>query len=403
MTIIYKYLIPLMSVLFFALVLSCKEKYSEQDEHMHTDAADDHSDDAHVQGEIHLTKKQIEAIQLKFGKLSNIKINDFVKATGTLGLPPNALNSVSAKAEGFIKNSNKYVEGSYVKKGIIMAYLENPEFIRLQQQYLEVAADLVYDRQELNRQRKLLQANAGIEKNVQKLQSTINMKTATLKGIAKQLNYLGIRVEQLTTDNIQERIPIYAPMSGYITSIKMHNGRYVTPEMELMEIVNENHLHLELDIFEKDISKIVEEQAISYIVPALGNTVYEGEVHIIGKEFNSENKTVRIHGHLGKKRPKFIKDLFVEAKIWLNDQTVRALPEKAIIKDGQSSYIYIANPDTEDDEIKFYKILVKPGVTDKGFTSVNILDTIPEDMQIVTEGAFFVYAQSKSGELSHDH
>ena len=170
-----------------------------------------------------------------------------------------------------------------------------------------------------------------------------------------------------------------------------------------MEIVDEKHLHLELDIFEKDIANIKEEQKISYTVPALGNTAYDGEVHVIGKEFNTQNKTVRIHGHLEKKRPKFIKDLFVEAKIWLNDQTVQALPEKAIIKDGASSYIYVANDQVESEELKFEQIMVLPGTTDEGFTSVKLIDKIPDGMKIVTKGAYYVYAQSKAGELAHEH
>lgn len=385
-------------------------EHSEEDGHNHGAAKEEHSEDdghghgeEHEEGEIHLTKEQIKTMNIKFGDFSKIKINDYVSATGTLGLPPNALTSVSAKASGFIKNSNKYVEGSYVKKGIIMAYLENPEFIQHQQEYLEIAAELVFDQQELARQKTLVESNAGIEKNVQKFQSEVNRKTATLKGIAKQLAYLGINVTDLSPDNIVERIPIYSPMAGYITSIKMHNGMYVTPELELMEIVNENHLHLELDVFENDIANIKEEQQISYTVPALGNQVYKGEVHIIGKEFNTENKTVRIHGHLEKERPKFIKDLFVEAKIWLNDQTVQALPEKAIIKDGASSYIYVANDQTEEEELKFEQIMVIPSTTDKGFTAVKLINEIPEGMKIVTDGAYYVYAQSKAGELEHEH
>ena len=385
-------------------------QHSEDDGHNHGAEKDSHSEEdghghgeEHEEGEIHLTKAQIETMNIQFGDFSKIKINDYINATGTLGLPPNALNSVSAKASGFIKNSKKYVEGSYVKKGVIMAYLENPEFIQHQREYLEVAAELVFDNQELARQKTLVEANAGIEKNVQKLQSEVNRKTATLKGIAKQLAYLGIKVANLSSDNIVERIPIYAPMRGYITSIKMHNGMYVTPDVELMEIVDENHLHLELDIFEKDIANIKEEQRISYTVPALGNQVYEGEVHVIGKEFNTANKTVRIHGHLEKERPKFIKDLFVEAKIWLNDQTVQALPEKAIIKDGTSSYIYVTNEQGDGEEAKFEQIMVIPGTTDKGFTAIKLINEIPKGMKIVTDGAYYVYAQSKAGELEHEH
>ena len=373
------------------------EEHAENDGHGHGEEGE------HEEGEIHLSKEQIKTVGISFGDLSSIKINDYISATGTLGLPPNAYSSVSAKAAGFIKNSNKYVEGHYVKKGAIMAYLENPDFIRQQQEYLEVSAELDYLRQELERQKKLVEADAGVIKNMQKLQSQVNMKTATAKGIAKQLAYLGINTDNISPDNIAERIAIVAPMSGYITSINMHNGMYVTPEMVLMDIVSENHLHLELDVFEKDISKLKEEQKISYTVPSLGDKVYQGEVHIIGKEFNTENKTVRVHGHLEKDRPKFIKDLFVDAKIWLNDQTVSALPEKAIIKDGTSSYIYVANDQTDGDEIKFEKLMVVPGASDKGYTSIKLIDKLPEGMKIVTEGAYYVYAQSKAGELEHEH
>lgn len=415
-------IISIISLSVVLLFFSCGHSHAEDDghNHDHEHEAEQHSEDdghgnethseddghghgKHAEGEIHLSKEQIQTMNIQFGDFSKVKINDFIKVTGTLDLPPNAYSSVSAKANGFIKSTKKYVEGSYIKKGVNMGYLENPEFIQQQQAYLEVQAELTFLRQELERQTRLVNANAGVAKKQQKLQSDVNIKTATLKGIGKQLAYLGINTSNLSPDNITERITIISPMAGYITSVNMHNGMYVTPQDELMEIVNENHLHLELDIFEKDISSIKEGQKISYTVPAMGNETYDGEVHIIGKEFNTENKTVRIHGHLEKEHPKFIKDLFVEAKIWLNNQTVQALPEKAIIKDGASSYIYVANDQSNEGEIKFEAIRVVQGITDNGFTSVKLIDAMPDKMKIVTEGAYYVFAQSKAGELSHEH
>jgi len=56
----------------------------------------------------------------------------------------------------------------------------------------------------------------------------------------------------------------------------------------------------------------------------------------------------------------------------------------------------------EEDELKFEKIMVIPGITDNGFTSVKLIDEIPEGMKIVTDGAYYVYAQSKAGELEDD-
>ena len=78
------------------------------------------------------------------------------------------------------------------------------------------------------------------------------------------------------------------------------------------------------------------------------------------------------------------------------------MPEKAIIKDGDFSYIYVAN-DKGDDELKFEQIKVMPTNSDNGFTAVKLIDKIPDGMKIVTDGAYYVFAQSKAGELSHEH
>jgi len=388
-------------------------KTNEKDDHVIQKVDDDHghehdskdNQDDHDENDLHLTRSQIKAIGLKFGAFSNVKISDFVSATGTLGLPPDAYASVSAKAEGFIVDNNRrYVEGSYVKKGAIIAQLENPDLIDKQQSLMEINAELIYLEQELARQKALFDANAGIERDVQKLQSEVSRKRAQKLGIEKYLSYIGINPSEVLQGIFKQKISIIASLSGYITSIEMHNGMFVKPEQQLLEIVSEDHLHLELDVFETDIAKVSKHQRITYVVPALGNEIYDGEVHVIGKEFDTDNKTVRIHGHLEGKRPKFIKDLFISAKIWLNDKTVFALPEEAVVLDAGASFIYVGKNDPDADEIVFTKIMVVPGASADGYISVKILDAFPDaNMQVVTQGAYFVYARSKQGQKVHEH
>lgn len=384
--------------------MACQQDHSADDGHNHdtenTATTDNH--DANEEG-LHLTKTQIKTIGLKFGTVENIKVNDFVKATGTLGVPPNGLTAVSPKAGGIIQTTIKLVEGDFIKKGTLVAYLENPEFITKQQDFLQTKANLEFTKAEFQRQQNLVNANAGVEKNLQQLQAQLSTEEAKMQGLSKYLNYLGINTASLNSQNITEKVGIYAPVSGYISNIKMHNGMFVQQGNSLFEIIDNSHIHLELDVFEKDVAKIKKGQLISYTVPAIGTEIFEGEVEIIGKEFNTDNKTVRVHGHLDGKQPQFIKDLFLNAKIWLNDETSTALPEKAIIRDGESSFIYVADSATTADEMEFFKIQVVPGSTDNGFTAVQFVDLIPENMQIVTEGAYFVFAQSKAGELTHEH
>ncbi|MEZ5024632.1 MAG: efflux RND transporter periplasmic adaptor subunit [Chitinophagales bacterium] len=352
---------------------------------------------------MHLTKEQIKTIGLEFGDVSELKVNDFIKATGTLGLPPNAYSSVTAKAAGIINGHKKFIEGNYIKKGEIIAHIENPEFIIKQQEYLETKAQLNLKKLDLDRQTALIDANAGVSKNLQNVETEVEILEAKSMSLSKQLSYLGISTNDLSPNSITQQIAITAPMSGYISSINIHNGMYAQPMVSLMEIISESHLHLELDVFERNIGDVKVGQKISYIVPALGNAKYDGEVSIIGKEFDPKSKTVRIHGHLEGVKPTFIKDLFINAKIWLNDITANAIPEASVIKDGSDSFIYVAKDEKELEEIAFTKVMVIPGATNNGFTAIKLLSEIPDGMKIVTKGAYYVYAQSKAGELEHEH
>jgi membrane fusion protein, heavy metal efflux system len=407
-----KYSISILTLFMVIVFSSCGHEHTEGDGHNHGAEETTHSEkDGHDDGPeeegheegIHLTKEQAKTIGLEFGDLSSIKVNDFVKATGSLGLPPNAHSSVSAKADGIIKSSRKFVEGNYIKKGAVIAYLENPDFIVTQQEYLEAKAQLHLKRLDAKRQKTLVESNAGVTKNLQNAQAEVAVWVAKTKGLAKQLSFLGISASRLTPNNIRQQIAIVSPMSGYISKIDFHNGMYAQSSVSLMDIISAQHLHLELDVFEKDIANIKEGQKISYTVPALGQTIYYGRVDVIGKEFNSTSKTVRVHGHLDGIKPNFLKDLFLNAKIFLNNVETTALPEDAIIKDGESNFIYVARREKEAKEIQFEKINVLPGSTDNGYTAVELIDTIPDGMQIVTKGAYYVYAQSKAGELEHEH
>lgn len=396
-----------LSLLLILLLWTCgpaqKEPAEMEDDHAMQTDDHGHEDDHHEDGMVHLTKEQIATMDIQFGNFTKVKINDYLSATGTLGLPPNAYVAVSARAKGFIRNSRNYVEGDYVRKGARLAYVENPEFIDEQQAYLETAAELTFLRQELERQETLLAADAGILKNVQQLQAQVAGKTASLKGQGQKLAYLGTNTSALTPDKIVERITLSAPRSGYISKIFVHDGMYVDPSTELMEIIDEDHLHLELDVFERDIARLKKDQRVSYHIPALGSQEYAAEVHVIGKEFNTQNKTVRVHAHLKGEQPHFIRDLFAEAKIWLNDQTVTALPEAAIVMEGKMAYVFAALPSPTATEIEFEKLMVNPGATENGLTAVRMIDSLPQGMDIVTKGAYFVQAQGMVGEMEHSH
>ncbi len=378
---------------------SCRNEENHNEPHNHEEIASEHEHE-HKE-ELFLSNKQIETIGLLTGSFSTIKISGFVKASGTMGVPPSAYSAVSVKKEGQLEVSKRYVEGNKVKKGEVLAYLVNPDLIQLQETYFSSKSLLQQKEAELKRLNLLLKDKAIAVKDVQQAQADFDAVKAQKISIEKQLEYYGIHTANLTPETMTEKIPILSPMSGYITTVTMYNGMYVLPSQSLMNILSTEHLHLELNVFEKDIASVKVGQAISYTVPALGNKVYQGEVSVIGKEFDVQSKTIRVHGHLEGEQPSFFKDMFIEAKIWLNNKTVKALPDEAILTDGETKFIFLAQK--EKNGMQFTKLNVKTGVSEKGFTEVTPINNIPANQSIVIKGAYYVYAQSQAGELEHEH
>lgn len=365
----------------------------------HVEIATSHDDE-----DIALTMEQAKTIQLQLGDFTNAKTTGYVEANGVLGLPPNAYASVNAKTEGTIVNSIKIVEGDVVKKGQLIAYLENPQIIQKQQEYLEAKAQLNFLNKELERQQKLYDENAGALSHVQKAESERSLYRAKVQGLKKYLNFLGMSTSKLSYATIQSKAPIVAPMDGFVTQVSYHNGMTVSTNQELIEVINEEQLHIELNVFESDVAKIKEGQKVTYTIDAYGGEIFEGEITGIGKEFNAESKTVAVHAHVsGTNQPKFIKDLYLQAKIWLDDQTGTVLPEEALIREGDKDYIYVTKNSLKDDKLYFRKVLVKVGNKSKGKVEVNPLDSIAMSESIVVNGAYYVYAKSVSGELEHSH
>lgn len=405
MSISYKYLVLLITLSFLSFGCSDFHTHAEgEHDHDHTETSGESSTvEQHQESEVELTSEQIATVGLTIGEMQELKIAGFIKANGVLDLPPDEIATVTAPASGFVQSTKgEYLIGSYVKKGTILARLEHPDYLQLQQDYLEIVAQLEFSRQEVTRQQELRDANAGVLKSLQEATSVLKRQEAQAKGLVAKLRYLGIDPQQVANGKVYSTISIAAPLSGYITKLNINQGRYVQPEEMLYEIVNDQHVHLELDVFESNITQVEEGMPISFTLPSLSKEVFAGEVRLVGRSFNMDNKTVRVHGHIEGKNPSFIRGAYVEAKIWNDAATVQALPEEAVISQEGLDFVFILEENSLEG-MKFRRVAVKTGEKDDGYIAVELLESLPEGVLFVTTQAYYLAAQMMKGELQHEH
>jgi cobalt-zinc-cadmium efflux system membrane fusion protein len=336
---------------------------------------------------ITVTKAQFDSGKMVLGKTSAMEFPEYVRTTGFIDVPPSNKAVINAFAGGYIK-STKLLVGDRVKKGQILVTIENPEFIHMQQEFLEAAEQLVYLQNEFQRQKSLYDERITSQKNYLKAESDFKKTLARHNSLDKQLRMLNLNPEKVKEGVFATTANIYAPIDGSITKISINMGSYVSPADEIMEIVNLNHIHLELDVFEKDIMQIKKEQNIEFKIPESSIDTYKGEVHLVGSQIDATKRTVEVHGHFDSLvEQNFAVGMFVEAAIVIDSKPVITLPEEAIIEMEDRTFV-LKMTNRNGNSYTFERVEVIVSGPYNGFVSIDNGAKFNDSDQFLIKGAY---------------
>ncbi len=319
--------------------------------------------------EITITQSQFTSEHMQLGKLEAHLFNDVIKTSGMIDVPPHNKASISAFMGGYITKTPLLI-GDKVKKGQLLVTLENPEFVEMQQQYLEISEQLNYLKSEFTRQKTLFDEKITSQKNFLKAESTYKSSLAQYNGLRKKLNMMRINPVAVEQGQITSTVNLYSPIDGFVTKVNISNGAYVSPADVILEILDTNHIHIELSVFEKDILKVKKGQKIAFKIPEASKETFEAEVHLVGTTIDETNRSVKVHAHIiNEDQANFIVGMFVEAEIITTASTHLALPNSAILEMDDSFYALVLNK-KENNNLHFKKIKLDLGTQNEDFTAI---------------------------------
>lgn len=347
---------------------------------------------------VELTKAQYETAGIEIGSTTTRNLSDVVTANGIIDIPPQNLVSISAPMGGFVRKT-ELLQGMNVRKGEVIATIENPDFIQIQQDYLETESKLEYAQLEFARQSELSKENINAQKVFQLAASEVKTQKARLSGLRERLKTAGLNLNTLEKGTIVNSAAIVAPISGSVTTVNVNLGKYVNPTDVMFEIVDTDHMHVELSVFEQDIPKIKLGQLVRFTVSNNADKEYLAKVYLINKKIN-EDRTVRVHCHLTKDDPGLLPQNFVKAIIETGASPVTALPDQAIVDFDGKSYIFVQNPGGGKEAGLAFDIKeVGRGVSENGFSQVKFSEGFDgKNAKIVLKGAYTLLSKLKNSE-----
>ncbi|MCK0192124.1 efflux RND transporter periplasmic adaptor subunit [Arenibacter sp. F20364] len=345
---------------------------------------------------ISISKAQFEGENMELGRISQQNFPVEVVVAGTIDVPPQNKAIVSAFIGGYIKRTPLLI-GNKVKKGQPLLTLENPEFVQLQQDYQESFEQLNFLKSEFERQKSLVAENITSQKNFLKAESEYKRNLARYNGLGQKLKMLNISPENVEKGILTSETTIFAPIDGSITKVNVSKGMYVSPADEIMEIVNTDHIHLELSVFEKDIMNIKKDQKIRFKISEASQEYYEAEVYLVGTSIDADSRTVKVHGHLhDDENHNFAVGMFVEAAIVTSNKSINALPIESVIVQDNNHYVITLVTEGNEGSV-FETKAVKIGDSYNGYTAITDMGDLKESDQVIVKGGFNLLADSKGG------
>lgn len=339
---------------------------------------------------IFVSKAQFERSNMTLGAIEEKSFPVTVKTSGMIDVPPENRAVVNATMGGYIKTTPLLI-GDKVRKGQALVTIENPEFVGIQQQYMEVNEQLRYLKSEFERQNTMRIENITSQKSFLQAESSYKTAMARHNGLRKQLQMLNISPTRVEEGHISSIVTIYAPITGSITKVNVTRGTYVSPATAILEIIDNEHIHIELSAFEKDVMKLKKGQLINFKIPESSSEIYKAEVHLIGTTIE-ENRTVRVHGHIkNETEANFLTGMFVDAEIITESAFAKALPETAIVA-FEDAYVVLKLDESTNDGYFFKQVEVKVGSFYEGNTSLISLDNLTTIDKVLTNGAFNLIA-----------
>ncbi|MEG1935427.1 MAG: efflux RND transporter periplasmic adaptor subunit [Rikenellaceae bacterium] len=250
----------------------------------------------------------VDAITSATSKPNQISFN------GTIVIPPQRHATVSLTIGGVVENTS-LLSGQYVKQGDVLATLKNPDFIALQQTYLDSYAQSEYLLMEYDRQKALSSEQAASQKKFQQSKADYLSMKSRVEGAAAQLSLLDVNTVSLLKNGIEPLLQVKSPISGYISNVAMNIGRYIQPGEVLCEVIDKSAPMLCLTTYEKDLVNMKIGSPVQFRVNGMGTAVFQATVTSIGQKVDQVNRSLEVYASIKDGDPQFRPGMYVTARI----------------------------------------------------------------------------------------
>ncbi|CAM2768617.1 efflux RND transporter periplasmic adaptor subunit [Weeksella virosa] len=340
--------------------------------------------------EITLTQAQQKQLTIETVKVETIDLNATMQLSARTQVLPQDRISVTHMLGGFVK-SIQVIPGTYVKKGQVLAVLEDPMFVQIQEEYLTTKALLEKAESNFKRQKELNEAQAANTKILEEAQADRKLLLIKKRALEEKLHLMHLSPNSVTVNAIKRNLTVVSPVSGAINKVSVNRGQYVSASEPLLEIIQSSTPLLEIKAFENQLAALKIGQKILASTNQNPEQKYEAKVISIGQEVNSDG-SVNVLAQLSNPLPQpLISQMYFTVELTVANQSAQVLPEGSVVHFEGKDYVYEV---LSNNTYKMKK--VKIGKAEKN--KIAIITPLNPTQNYVSKGAYALLMAMKNTE-----
>lgn len=248
------------------------------------------------------------------GRTSATALPNHTSYNGKLMVSPQRNASVTVTMGGKI-HSTPLMPGIFVRRGTVIAVIDNPAFIDLQRDFMESRAQLAYLESEYNRQNRLSMQEAASQKHFQQSKADYMTMKTRYQASAMQLRNMGVSLSGLIKGGIRPYFYVHAPISGYVANLKINLGKYLQTGDPICDIIDKGNPMLCLTAYEKDLGKLSVGNRVQFRVNGMGNRTFYATVSSISQEVDDTNRSIEVYARIKGNNARFRPGMYVTAHV----------------------------------------------------------------------------------------
>ena len=388
---------------------------------------------------VELTDDQFRIAAVQLGSVEYRNLGQILQVNGRLAVPAQSQVNITALQGGFVR-AIPLLPGQPVRKGQVLARVENPDLITVQQEYAETHSRLTYLEAEFARQQELSRENVSALKILQQTTADLKATSARVTGLAQRIRLVGLSPQAALGGKFSATYVITAPLAGVVTDVLATAGQYVQPADVIARLTSSQGLYAELTVFEKDLPQLREGQRVSILLNNEAGRERSGRIMYINRTVDAD-RSVRVVAKLDQADARLSPNTSLRAGLDVGDSRVTALPEGAIVSAEGKDYIFVVTDertpekhDHQDGEVErgpaegskekqkpgekeqhdrtrlgttFRQIAVRRGVTEGDYSQVTLPSSLDlTKTRVAVKGAYALLSQLKASsgeEEGHAH